>query len=321
LGALRERQQMESSEQGAGTTRSGRDRKCPQCGANNRADSEWCWQCLERFPALAPEETPSSGESGGSRGGTQDDGTASVDPAPSPPVGRDAPSEPSDVVGEDAAPRFSTLIADGSPAGSPVETNGHSNGSRATKLEGETLATAVGDEPKVEAVIEGERGAIEIKGREITWTCSRCETVNSFERNICEVCGATFAEVIKEPDEKKPERDPNTVALVSLFFPGAGHAYLGMWGQAVARGVISLWVVATAIFAAAQGATQSMIMAVVFGLMSFALWAVSAHDSYREARGEKRLVLLRDKLFLYLVLGLLLLSVMMVFSMVIGARG
>jgi hypothetical protein len=110
------------------------------------------------------------------------------------------------------------------------------------------------------------------------------------------------------------------VALVSLFFPGAGHAYIGMWGQAVARGVISLWVVATSIFAAVQGATQSMIIAIVFGAVSFGLWLVSAHDAYREAQNQKSAVLLKDKLFLYLVMSLLLLSVIMVFSLATGAR-
>jgi hypothetical protein len=308
---------MEASEQDAGVARSGRDHKCPHCGANNRADAEWCWQCLERFPQ--PEAEPSEPEPAEAKKGPpaeeEDAGAGAREPAT---LRREAMSELAGIVGdEDVAARLSSRLADDSshvsvtdrPEGSPdVASNGHAPAGRAPK------------EPEVEAVIEGEKGAIEIKGREITWTCSRCETVNGFERNICEVCGATFAEVLKEPDEEKPKRDPNTVALISLFFPGAGHAFLGMWGQAVARGIISMWVVATAIFAAAQGATQSMVMAVVFGLMSFGLWGVSAHDAYREAQGRKSAVLLRDKLFLYVVLGLLLLSVIMVFSLAIGAR-
>lgn len=275
---------METSDQGAGIARSGRDHKCPQCGANNRADAQWCWQCLERFEEPASEDTP-------------------------------APAA-------DAAPRFSNRLpteSDVPPA--TDDATPHRNGRDPDLLDERRSNVATVKEPEVEAVIEGERGTIEVKGRQITWTCSRCETVNGFERNVCEVCGATFAEVLKEPDEDTPKRDPNTVALVSLFFPGAGHGYLGMWGQAVARGVISLWVIATAFFAAAQGATQSLIVAVVFGLVSFALWVVSVHDAYREAKGQTSAVLLRDKLFLYLVLGLLLLSVMMVFSIAMGARG
>ncbi len=275
---------METSDQGAGIARSGRDHKCPQCGANNRADAQWCWQCLERFEAPASEDVT-------------------------------APEA-------DAEPRFSNrLPAEPNVAPATDDAMPHRNGHDPELLDERRSNVVTVKEPEVEAVIEGERGTIEVKGRQITWTCSRCETVNGFERNICEVCGATFAEVLKEPDEDKPKRDPNTVALVSLFFPGAGHGYLGMWGQAVARGVISLWVIATAVFAAAQGATQSLIVAVVFGLVSFALWAVSAHDAYREAKGQTNAVLLRDKLFLYLVLGLLLLSVMMVFSLAMGARG
>jgi hypothetical protein len=307
---------MEASEQDAGIARSGRDHKCPQCGANNRADAQWCWQCLERFPEPEPEPSePEPIEATDERAVEREDPRpAAVEPET---LRREAMTELAGIMGdEDAATRLASMLADGTPDAAVADSaNGSSNGVSTSRAP----AAAV-KEPEVEAIIEGEKGAIEIKGREITWTCSRCETVNGFERNICEVCGAAFAEVLKEPDEDKPKRDPNTVAMVSLFFPGAGHAYLGMWGQAVARGVISVWVVATAIFAAAQGATQSMIMAIVFGLMSFGLWGVSAHDAYREAQGQKSAVLLRDKLFLYVVLGLLLLSVIMVFSLAIGAR-
>jgi hypothetical protein len=310
---------MESSDQGAGIARSGRDHKCPNCGANNRADSQWCWQCLERFPEPAEDSPPLATDTDPE--GAEEEAAAAESLVGRSSVRREAMSELAGIAGdEEVAARFSGLLGDDTPL-APLtdDSDPRTNGDRS--VNGQTAAATTVKEPEVEAVIEGERGAIEIKGRAITWTCSRCDTVNGFERNVCDVCGATFAEILKEPDEKKPQRDPNTVALVSLFFPGAGHAYLGMWGQAVARGVISLWVVATAIFAAAQGATQSLIIAVVFGLMSFGLWAVSAHDAYREARGEKSSVLLRDKMFLYVVLGLLLLSVMMVFSLAMGARG
>jgi len=306
---------MEASDQGAGIARSGRDLKCPSCGAKNRADAQWCWQCLDRFPEPVAEEAP-GGEapSDGPEGGAEPDpDDALVSQAT---LRREAMSELAGIAGDEgAASRFSSLLADESRVARVTNEPATPNGN------GRVTGTAVEDEePVVEAVIEGTNGAIEVKGKAITWTCSRCETINGFERNVCEVCGASFAEVLREPEEERRRRDPNTVALVSLFFPGAGHAYLGMWGQAVARGVISVWVVVTTIFAAAQGAKQSTLMAVIFGLVAFGLWIVSAHDSYREASNQKSAVLLRDKLFLYLVMGLLLMSVMMVFSLAMGAR-
>jgi hypothetical protein len=303
---------MAASDHGAGIARSGRDNKCPHCGANNRADAQWCWQCLERFPepvAEAPAEPEDT---------TEEVVEPEVDEAT---LRTEAMSELAGIAGdEEVAERLSTLLSETPPVTPPTNVNG-ANGSGARPS-----ATAVKEEtevdegPAIEATIEGEKGSIEIKGKAITWTCSRCETVNSFETNICDVCGASFAEVLREPEEAKPHRDPNTVALVSLFFPGAGHAYIGLWGQAIARAIISVWTAVTAVFAAAQGAPQSIVMAVIFGLVSFGLWAVSAHDAFREASGQHAAVLLRERLFLYLVMGLLLLSVIMVFSLAIGAR-
>jgi hypothetical protein len=88
------------------------------------------------------------------------------------------------------------------------------------------------------------------------------------------------------------KRDPGTVTLMSLFFPGAGHAYLGLWPQAIARGVI--------------GALVG--------------WALSAHDAYREATGRRYAVILKDRGFLFVVLGILLLLTAMVIVTLAAAR-
>ncbi|MDQ4143744.1 MAG: hypothetical protein M3198_08405, partial [Actinomycetota bacterium] len=166
----------------------------------------------------------------------------------------------------------------------------------------------------------GEAGAVRVDEDGISWTCVRCDTVNEFAANVCVVCGAKFAESIRPPEEPRPSRDPNKTALISLFMPGAGHAYLGIWGEAFARAVISTWVVLVAVFAAAQNVAQAKIMGVLFALVATALWVVAAHDSYREALGMPSAVILKKKFFLGLVLGLLMLSIVMVFSIVMGAR-
>src|SRR5687768_16998688 len=79
------------------------------------------------------------------------------------------------------------------------------------------------------------RGAFTVTEEGIRWTCQRCEAENPLEESICAVCGTTFADSMRPPVER-PVRDPNTVAMFSLFFPGAGHWYLGLKGSAVARG-------------------------------------------------------------------------------------
>jgi hypothetical protein len=160
-------------------------------------------------------------------------------------------------------------------------------------------------------------GAFTITETGIVWTCSRCETVNPLDASVCTVCGTTFAAVIRPPEDR-PERDPNTVALYSLFFPGAGHWYLELKGQAVARGVLSLWVVAVAVLAAIAGST---LMGVVFAAVALVLWIAAAHDAYREARNEPSMVLLKGRVFLYLVLGLLLLMVVLLVAAGLQAGG
>ena len=158
-------------------------------------------------------------------------------------------------------------------------------------------------------------GAFTVTEAGISWTCNQCETKNPLEAQYCSVCGTTFAEVVR-PKPERPPRDPNLAALLSLFFPGAGHAYVGLIGQAVARGVISVWVVSVVILSiVAGGKSGSNSLAIVFGVVATMLWMLAAHDAYREARGESAMVLLKGKFFLYLVLGLL----MLLFAMLVGA--
>jgi hypothetical protein len=141
----------------------------------------------------------------------------------------------------------------------------------------------------------------------ILWTCSACEAENPLDEPACRVCGTAFAESMKPPPKGHIERDPGTVALVSLFFPGAGHAYLGMWPQAIARGVVSIWVALMTLFFAVGGKGGSAGAAALFGLVAFALWAVAAHDAFREASDQPSQVLLHGRRFTFLVLGLLML--------------
>lgn len=154
----------------------------------------------------------------------------------------------------------------------------------------------------------------------IDWTCSVCDTVNDLEVLVCGVCGAPFARTVLPPEER-PQRDPNMAAMVSLFMPGAGHAYLGMWGQALARSIVSLWVIMVVVVSALQkGAGSSNVVMGIFGLVGFGLWGVAAHDAYREARDESGLVILKGKAFFYLVLGLLLLLVSLLMSAMVRAQ-
>jgi len=149
------------------------------------------------------------------------------------------------------------------------------------------------------------------------WRCVSCETENPLEVQICTVCGSPFAETVRTPDEARPERDPGMTAMFSLFLPGAGHAYLGLWGQAISRAVLSVWVVGTALVAAVQG---SAVIAAIFGLAALALWVIAAHDAYRDARGEGAASILKGRAFLYVVMGLLGFLLIALFGTALQAR-
>ena len=164
-------------------------------------------------------------------------------------------------------------------------------------------------------------GAFTVTEAGITWKCDRCETTNPLEAQVCSVCGTTFAEVVR-PKESRPERDPNMVALISLFLPGAGHMYLHLWPQGIARAIVSLWVVSVVVVSLmAGGAKNAATVPATFGLVATALWVLGAHDAYREARGESNQVILKGRVFLYLVLGLLMLLFFLLVSAGLSARG
>lgn len=175
------------------------------------------------------------------------------------------------------------------------------------------------------AVVEIEpaaRGAWAVTSEGIEWTCAHCAAANPLAADSCSVCGASFADTIREEAPARSPRDPGKAALFSLVFPGAGHAYIGLWGQAAARGVISTWVVMVAIFSALQRGSGSGSMVATFSAVAFGLWLLGAHDAYREADLDAGAVLLKGRRFVFLVLGLLLLlAVLLVAAGLRGAAG
>lgn len=154
------------------------------------------------------------------------------------------------------------------------------------------------------------RGVFTVDESGITWHCTICDHQNPLDAPVCAVCGALFADVVR-PATPRIERDPNTVAMYSLFFPGAGHWYLGLKAAAIARGVISTYAILVAVLGAIGG---SSLMAGTFTTAAFALWIVAAHDAYREARREEAQVLLKPRTLVYVMLGLLVLSGVLVVS-------
>jgi ribosomal protein L40E len=286
---------------------------CSQCGAHNRTSAEWCGQCFCLPPgveeARAREALPDPGA----------DPEALPDSGENPEVGSGAVSP-----GPAAGPDESTVSPEAAPASLEeallLFARNRSIRSRATVNSPGASAVAPPAPPAVPPAPPVQRGAFTVAHEGITWTCRRCDAVNDFAVNSCSVCGTPFAEVLREPAPARPARDPGTTALLSLLFPGAGHAYLGLWGQAIARAIVSGWVGLVVVFAALQGGAGAMPTTLAFGIAAFSLWSVAAHDAYREARGEGDATVLKARHFLFLVLGLLGMQVGLMVVTAFGAR-
>ena len=289
---------MDTSQQELERTQAPQEQmRCPTCGGLNRAGADWCGQCLRRFtapPAPAPVQEPVAE--------AETPAPAPVAPAPvaQPPVAQ-TPVAQAPVAAADVS-AYAAYIDD----------------SRAAEMV--PAAPAVPAKTPPPEAIGTERGAFKVTPEGIVWTCKACDTENPLALQTCSVCGTQFANTLKDEEPKRVERDPGTVAMISLFMPGAGHAYMGMWGQAIARGVLQLWVLFTALMGAIQKGGSTVIVA-VFGLASVALWALAAHDAYREAAHEPKAVILKGRAFMYVVLGLLMLLIVLLMGAGLKANG
>ena len=168
---------------------------------------------------------------------------------------------------------------------------------------------------------ETDTTGFEVTEEGVRWVCVTCGTPNNLEATECAVCGMAFAEILR-PKPARPEGDPGKAALYSLLFPGAGHGYLRMWGQAIARAVLSVWVLlVTLVGILDQDVPGSLAMATIFGVAALALWVITAHDAFQEASHDESKVLLRGRRFLYVVLGLMALLFVVMLVALMSARG
>jgi ribosomal protein L40E len=261
--------------------------RCPRCGALNPAGAEWCNQCLAVFHAPEPEPPPAAVE-----------------------VPQAEPQVEATVAAPVTARAESSVQVEVDTGQVDTGQVGEAQDDEAQDDTGQPAA------PVVATPVQ--HGAFSVSAAGITWTCPICETVNPLSASICDVCGATFAEALGEKKPELPNKDPNTAALVSFILPGAGHAYLGLWGQAIARGIFGLWALLVVVISTASDQTGTKTIAVVFGLVTLVLWVLGAHDAFREARHEPGQVVLKGKVYLYLMLGLLML--LMVLLMVTSMR-
>lgn len=156
-------------------------------------------------------------------------------------------------------------------------------------------------------------GALDIGEDQASWTCPVCDEANPIEASICIVCGTPFARLFAEPEQPGPSIDPERAAVWSLVFPGLGHWKLGHRADAIARFVLFGWtfgtlcvLIASRIGKGGMGPTFALFL--LFASSSALVYALSALDAYRLAKGEEPVV--GTRMLLWGSAGLVILSML-----------
>ncbi len=151
------------------------------------------------------------------------------------------------------------------------------------------------------------------------WNCPVCGTTNDLEMNACPACGTPFTRLFEEKVER-PSIDPKDAAKWSLVFPGLGHAKIGRAAEGMARAVLFVWPMVTAVLVAlahvpALGFVKGL--TVVFVFAALLAYALAAIDAYRQAVGDPPI--LSPRYLLYGTAGLVITSVASLFLVVMKA--
>jgi len=155
------------------------------------------------------------------------------------------------------------------------------------------------------------------------WTCSVCGAVNPVAEDVCRDCGTSLFDSLRRSEgdarqETLENKSSNVAAALSLV-PGAGHFYLGMVGQGVARFILFTWWFGLAAVLPDSRGPVALVRVLLF-LGAMALILVSALDSYRAVEEPGSGPILDRRLMLYSSLAVVGLLVAGVFSAVISAR-
>lgn len=155
-------------------------------------------------------------------------------------------------------------------------------------------------------------GQFRAVGEGLLWACPECDMENPLEASACERCGTPFRSLFHQ-GPVRPSVDPGRAAALSLVFPGLGHRALGRSAEGLARAVVFLWTVGMglAILATAGGEGAGPFRALLLVLFAAAVivYATTATDARRIARGEEPMM--SSRILLYGSTGLMFVIVVM----------
>ena len=146
-----------------------------------------------------------------------------------------------------------------------------------------------------------------VKAR-LSWPCPACEHENDIQLNLCEICGTSFASLMKA-DEEPVNVAPKDAAIRSLIYPGLGHRKAGRGADGVARGALftlSLMLFVMVVLSGLGSVGQSAMVA-LYLMTTLIVYFGSAAEAYRVAAGGPLFV--SSRTLLWITVALLLVSI------------
>jgi hypothetical protein len=143
-----------------------------------------------------------------------------------------------------------------------------------------------------------------------TWPCPTCGNANPLALDACEICGTTFASLMRQ-DEAPPPVDPKDALSASLLFPGLGHRKVGRGLDGLARGVLFVVLASMAgtVFFAGVSSTATFGVFALFLGSAVAVYLGTAWEAFHIAGGGRALV--SSRALLWATVAVIMASVLM----------
>ncbi|HEX5936697.1 MAG TPA: zinc ribbon domain-containing protein [Actinomycetota bacterium] len=155
-----------------------------------------------------------------------------------------------------------------------------------------------------------------------TWPCPTCGAANPIELDACAVCGTSFAQLLRQEEERGPTVSPRDAFLWSLIFPGIGHAKLGRTPDGIARGTLFVLAFGLALVIMLSGVSSAPVFAVVVLLLvsAITIYLGSAAEAYRIAEGGAPFVSARALLWATVALIMMAVALLAVSVVTVNSR-
>ncbi|MDP9119212.1 MAG: zinc ribbon domain-containing protein, partial [Actinomycetota bacterium] len=185
-----------------------------------------------------------------------------------------------------------------------------------------SLRTTPDPEPPTASVLAPPEAEGNVQHRsEAIWPCPTCGAQNQIELDICEVCGTSFAQLLRE-EKPRPTVSPRDAFLWSLTFPGVGHAKAGRVADGIARGSLFGLTSGLALVIIVSGIASGVVIAVLMLLVvtALTLYLGSAIEAYRIADGGEVFVSPRTLLWATVVLIMIAVGLLSMSMLTVNSR-